>query len=174
MNYYYSKDNLFNDLVLDSMNQRKWIEILPKSKNAFDLTTFIDFADSLTPNYIVNNFSTNNNVKIKAVHMKLTPSQHSIKINILNKCSEFKVFVKDGLHYIQNTQISGVNYIYFQPFTINNTDQINYFSKNDQWAAHLSAEDSVFSNLQIMQQSKLPILRYTLNMHFAIFSQKKQ
>lgn len=115
MLYYRSKDDLFDDSILDSVTHRGWIEILPMSKSEFDLISLIDFMDCLSPDFICTYFNSRTYITIVAVSKYLQRNNESIKIYIKDGFSNITVFVQDGLYFIQNTSINNVKYIFNTP-----------------------------------------------------------
>lgn len=164
MLYYRSKDEgLFDERLLDSITHRSWIEILPMSKQNFDIISFIEFIDCLSPEYICTYFNSKKYIVYVAVINRLSIDHESIKIYIKDNFTNITVFIKDGLHYMLNAKINGSYYICFKRFSLDEKKK-NYFSNKKQWADHLQFKNSIFSNFAkyvAKSQTRAPIfLKY--------------
>lgn len=104
---YIGKNEPISDTASYTYNEHKYIEIIPQRKASFDIFSFIDFFDSLTPDYICSKLkSKQNNITIEARHKQLPENAKSFKIKIVNQFSEYIVSVRDGLIYMHPTKIN--------------------------------------------------------------------
>ena len=100
---YCRKVGNFTQIDLSSMSRETWMEMIPISKNIFDVISLIDFLDAIQPNYVYITFKPRDSkINMMIKHIELDLEHVSFKIKICNLFFGIRFFVKDGIHYIQN------------------------------------------------------------------------
>ena len=145
--YYCGKKDQILDSQTNTLKLRKYIELVPKDKNEFDICSLIDFIDSITKDFLCTTItSRQQNITIIAKHKDLPTDSISFKIQILNNFSFFQVNLRDGLHYMNTRGINGINYICFESFS-NNQENFIYFTENFRWDDKFPYKNSVLYKL---------------------------
>lgn len=158
----------FSNLTEDdfaSLTRHKYIEIVPFGKENFDINSLIDFMDAITQSYIcIKLKQSQGKISITAKH-SLLEAGVSIKITIIN-FTEFHVFIRDGIHYMDRDDINEIRYVCFQPFSLKNS-QFDYFSQNVKWNSDFPFKNSVlftFGKFSAKDTSNAPLfLKYAFN-----------
>ena len=147
-----------------SLTRHKYIEIVPFGKENFDINSLIDFMDAITQSYIcIKLKQSQGKISITAKHTLLKAGV-SVKITIFD-FTDFHVFIRDGIHYMDKDDINEIHYVCFQHFSLNS--QFDYFSQNIKWNSDFPFQNSVlfiFGNFIAKDTSNAPLfLKYAFN-----------
>lgn len=133
-----------NDDIFYSTNRRNWIEIYPRGKQNFDILSLIDFADSLTENFVCTEFTCYKDViSIKARHFQFTDEKtKSIWISIKDNYSNIHVYLKDSINTFQKLKEEDTYYIVTKMFS-DDTDGSNNFSSSSNLSKYFEYRNSI-------------------------------
>ena len=115
-------------------------------------------------------------ITIKSKHSFLKAGI-SIQIIIIN-FTDFHVFIRDGIHYMNRDDKNKISYVCFKPFSLNNS-QIDYFSQNVKWNCNFPFQNSVlfiFGNFAAKDTANTPLfLKYAFIgfLHSKTFSRRQ-
>ncbi|KAK8835985.1 hypothetical protein M9Y10_040182 [Tritrichomonas musculus] len=164
---YSAKKIQFDDFILDSVHQSRPIQIIQFNKSDFDISSFIEFADSITIDYICYYKAVRKNSFIMyASYVDLHQDFHPcIIVKIKFEDSKYKVYVQDEIRRIKQSKIDDENCLTFKAFSTENNQVFNF--ENRKWDSQFPYKDSVlynFGNYAAKKNTCAPIfLKYTFD-----------